>query len=175
MRKRIAISGASEEALALIPLLNANPDVEIAALAENMLETIYQASGSGIGLAAPQVGRNLRLIVIDINHRLEEPVDCEPIILINPEIVENEGEVTYEEGCLSLPGYTVDITRFKKVKVCGLDLKENKVEIENDELLSIVLQHEIDHLDGSLIIDRVSPLKRELYRRKLKKAMKEQE
>ena len=148
-------------------------DDEIVNLAENMLETMYQAPGTGVGLAAPQVGRSQRLIVIDINRGAEEPDDSRPIILVNPEIVESEGEITYDEGCLSVPGYTVDITRSDKIKVCGLDLKENLVEIEADELLSIVLQHEIDHLDGNLIIDLVSPLKRELYRRKLKKAQKE--
>lgn len=148
-------------------------DDEIVNLAENMLETMYQAPGTGVGLAAPQVGRNQRLIVIDLNRKAEEPNDPKPIILINPEIVESEGEITYDEGCLSVPGYTVDITRSEKIKVCGLDLQGNSVEIEADELLAIILQHEIDHLDGNLIIDHVSPLKRELYRRKLKKAQKE--
>ncbi len=148
-------------------------DDEVVNLAENMLETMYQAPGTGVGLAAPQVGRNQRLIVIDINRRAEEPGDSKPIILVNPEIVESEGEITYDEGCLSVPGYTVDITRSEKIKVCGLDLQGNSVEIEADELLAIILQHEIDHLDGNLIIDHVSSLKRELYRRKLKKAQQE--
>lgn len=148
-------------------------DDEIVNLAENMLETMYQAPGTGVGLAAPQVGRNQRLIVIDINRRAEEPGDSKPIILVNPEIVESEGEIIYDEGCLSVPGYTVDITRSEKIKVCGLDLQGNSVEIEADELLAIILQHEIDHLDGNLIIDHVSSLKRELYRRKLKKAQQE--
>ncbi len=148
-------------------------DDEVVNLAENMLETMYQAPGTGVGLAAPQVGRNQRLIVIDINRRAEEPGDSKPIILVNPEIVESEGEITYDEGCLSVPGYTVDITRSEKIKVCGLDMQGNSVEIEADELLAIILQHEIDHLDGNLIIDHVSSLKRELYRRKLKKAQQE--
>jgi len=148
-------------------------DDEIVNLAENMLETMYQAPGTGVGLAAPQVGRNQRLIVIDINRRAEEPGDSKPIILVNPEIVESEGEIIYDEGCLSVPGYTVDITRSEKIKVCGLDLQGNSVEIKADELLAIILQHEIDHLDGNLIIDHVSSLKRELYRRKLKKAQQE--
>jgi peptide deformylase len=148
-------------------------DEEVVNLAENMLETMYQAPGTGVGLAAPQVGRNQRLIVIDINRRAEEPGDSKPIILVNPEIVESEGEITYDEGCLSVPGYTIDITRSEKIKVCGLDLEGNLVEIEADKLLAIILQHEIDHLDGNLIIDHVSSLKRELYRRKLKKAQQE--
>lgn len=148
-------------------------DDEVVNLAENMLETMYQAPGTGVGLAAPQVGRNQRLIVIDINRRAEEPGDSKPIILVNPEIVESEGEITYDEGCLSVPGYTIDITRSEKIKVCGLDLEGNLVEIEADKLLAIILQHEIDHLDGNLIIDHVSSLKRELYRRKLKKAQQE--
>ncbi|MBW2622002.1 MAG: peptide deformylase [Deltaproteobacteria bacterium] len=148
-------------------------DDEIMKLAENMLEAMYQAPGRGVGLAAPQVGWNLRLIVVDLNHKDEEAVDSEPIILVNPEIVESEGEVIFEESCLSVPGYTVDIPRAEKVIVCGLDLRENPVEVETGDLLAIVLQHEIDHLDGNLIIDHVSPLKRELYRRKQKKAQKE--
>ena len=148
-------------------------DEEVVNLAENMLETMYQAPGTGVGLAAPQVGRNQRLIVIDINRRAEEPGDSKPIILVNPEIVESEGEITYDEGCLSVPDYTIDITRSEKIKVCGQDLEGNLVEIEADKLLAIILQHEIDHLDGNLIIDHVSSLKRELYRRKLKKAQQE--
>jgi len=100
-------------------------DDEIVNLAENMLETMYQAPGSGVGLAAPQVGRNQRLIIIDINRRAEEPGDSKPIILVNPEIVESEGEITYDEGCLSVPGYTFYITRSEKIIVCGLDLQGN--------------------------------------------------
>ncbi len=148
-------------------------DEEVVNLAENMLETMYQAPGTGVGLAAPQVGRNQRLIVIDINRRAEEPGDSKPIILVNPEIVESEGEITYDEGCPSVPAYTIDITSSEKIKVCGLDPEGNLVEIEADKLLAIILQHEIDHLDGNLIIDHVSSLKRELYRRKLKKAQQE--
>ncbi len=145
-------------------------DDQLVTLAHDMLETMYNAPG--VGLAAPQVGHGKRLIVLDVSHKEGER---DPHILINPEIVESDGAVTFEEGCLSLPGYLTDVKRAEKVLVRGLDLNENPVEIEADELLAIALQHEIDHLNGVLIIDRASPLKRELYRRKVRKALKQKQ
>ena len=145
-------------------------DDHIVTLARNMLETMYAAPG--VGLAATQVGEGKRLIVVDVNHKQGE---ANPIILVNPEIIASEGEMIYEEGCLSLPGYLTDVKRAEWIRVCGLDLKENPVEIEAEDVLAIALQHEIDHLDGILIIDRISPLKRELYRRKVRKALKEKQ
>lgn len=145
-------------------------DESIKQLADDMLETLYESPG-GVGLAAPQVGESVRLIVIDVSHRLEE--EDAPVVLINPEIVESEGEVIWEEGCLSFPGYTADIKRAEKVKVTALDLAGEQVEYDVDDFMAIVFQHEIDHLSGTLILDHVSPLKREIYRRKLKKAAKE--
>jgi len=142
----------------------------IVSLAQDMLQTMYQAPG--VGLAAPQVGEGKRLIVLDVNHKQGEQ---NPIVLVNPEIVDSDGEVVYEEGCLSLPGYLTDVKRAASVHVRALDLKEKPVEIEADNLLAIALQHEIDHLNGVLIIDRISPLKRELYRRKVRKALKEKQ
>ena len=145
-------------------------DDELVALAQDMLTTMYQAPG--VGLAAPQVGQGLSLIVIDTDRNLEEP---KPVILFNPEIVASEGEIIYEEGCLSVPDYTVEIKRASWIKVRALDLNEKPIEFEAENYRAVVFQHEIDHLNGTLIIDRVSPLKRELYRRKLQKAHKENE
>ncbi len=137
-------------------------------LIDDMLETMYDAPG--IGLAAPQVGESIRLIVVDVSAREEEhPL----IVLINPEIVYTEGKVDSEEGCLSVPGYVSTIRRANRVLVRGLDREGKPVEIEATGLLGRALQHEIDHLDGILFIDRMSPIKREFFRkrylRKLKK------
>lgn len=135
-------------------------------LAEDMLDTMYAAPG--IGLAANQVGSLLRLIVADLN-----PLDeskRHPLILANPEIIEAEGESLAEEGCLSIPGFTSNVKRYRWVKVSALDLKGSPLEIEAEDLLARVLQHEIDHLDGVLFIDRLSRIKRDLFRKKILKA-----
>ncbi len=141
-------------------------DDETRRLMEDMLETMYDAPG--VGLAAPQVGVNKRIIVIDI--RSEE--DNEIIMLANPVIVESDGKFTYEEGCLSLPEFTVEVERKKEVTVKGLDVEGKEVVIDAEDFLAIVLQHEIDHLDGILLVDKVSRLKRDMYRRKVKKGLK---
>lgn len=132
-------------------------------LIDDMIETMYHANG--IGLAAPQVGVSKRLIVVDTSPRQENQ---SLIVLINPEIINSEGEILSEEGCLSLPGLIIRLKRKEKVIVRGLDRKGKTVAIEATGLLAKALQHEIDHLDGLLIIDRISPLKRELLRKKLK-------
>jgi peptide deformylase len=134
---------------------------------EDMVETMYAAPG--IGLAAPQVGLPQRIIVLDINYK--EP-GKNLIKLINPEILHAEGEVAWEEGCLSVTNFTADVKRAERVELRGLDEKEKEVRIEAEGLLSVALQHEIDHLDGKLFIDRISRLKRELYTRRLKKALR---
>jgi peptide deformylase len=134
---------------------------------EDMVETMYAAPG--IGLAAPQVGLPQRIIVLDINYK--EP-GKNLIKLINPEIFHAEGEVTWEEGCLSVMDFTAEIKRAERVEVRGLDEKEQEIRIEAEGLLSVALQHEIDHLDGKLFIDRISRLKRDLYTRRLKKALR---
>jgi peptide deformylase len=136
-------------------------------LIDNMLETMYKSNG--IGLAAPQVGVAKRLIVIDTSIREENQ---SLIVLINPEIVSSNGEILSEEGCLSLPGFITRLKRKEKVFVKGLDRKGNSIEIEAEGLLGRALQHEIDHLEGILLIDRISPLKRELFRRKYSKQKK---
>lgn len=142
-------------------------DAGIAALAEKMLATMYKAPG--IGLAAPQVGELLRLVVIDV--RPEDKPD--PIVLVNPEIVAASQELaSREEGCLSLPNQFADVTRPARVKVRWTDLAGARKEVEADGLLSACLQHEIDHLNGVLFVDHISALKRNMLLRKLAKELK---
>jgi peptide deformylase len=142
-------------------------DEDLRRLATDMLETMYAAPG--IGLAAPQVGENIRLLVIDITSGRE---DGHKLILVNPEVVEAEGRQREEEGCLSLPGVTAVVERPSKILVKGQDLDGNPVEIEGEELTARVLCHEIDHLDGVLYLDRISPLKRDLLKRKIRKLIR---
>jgi peptide deformylase len=133
-------------------------------LAEDMAETMYAAPG--VGLAAPQVGVSERLIVLDVRNK-EGATGL--ITLINPEIIEAEGRVVEEEGCLSLPGITENVARAERVLVRGHDLEEREREIEAEGLLAVALQHEIDHLEGILFIDRLSRLKRGIIQRKIRK------
>ncbi len=144
-----------------------NIDGNIQRLIDDMLETMYAAPG--IGLAAPQVGVLKRLIVIDISHREEEKVPL--IVLINPEIMDTSGEVDSEEGCLSLPGYVTNVMRSEKIAVRGLNRKGKQTEIECEGLLCRALQHEIDHLNGTLLIDRISSIKREFFKKRFQKAL----
>ncbi len=137
---------------------------EIASLAQDMLETMYDAPG--IGLAAPQVGKPIRLIVFDIWHPEDEP---NPHVLINPVITAKEGLDVMEEGCLSVPGVRAEVKRSYRVEVKGYDLNEKEVVLEAEGLLARVLQHEIDHLDGVLFIDRLSRVKRELIKKRLRR------
>lgn len=135
-------------------------------LINDMIETMYAAKG--LGLAANQVGVSKRLCVIDVSVREEKsPL----IVLINPLIVEKEGMVEAEEGCLSIPGYMTNIKRAERVHVRGLNREGKTVEIDGTGLLARALQHEIDHLDGLLIIDRMSPIKREFFKRRYKKIL----
>ncbi len=135
-------------------------------LIDDMVETMY--ASAGIGLAAPQVGVKKRLIVVDVGVA-EEPL----IVLINPEIVLAEGLIESEEGCLSVPQYIAHLKRAERVIVRGLDRDGRTVEIDADGLLARALQHEIDHLDGVLIIDRISAIKREFFNKRYLKALKE--
>jgi len=143
-------------------------DSKIEDLAANMVETMYAAPG--VGLAANQVGQPFNLIVFDVS-----PPDEERALhtLINPEIVSREGEEIFEEGCLSLPGFKVDLERAAVVVVRGYDLDEKPVEIEAEGLMARALQHEIDHLNGKLFPDRLSRLKKNLIYRKVRKAIKQ--
>jgi peptide deformylase len=133
-------------------------------LLDDMIATMYAAPG--IGLAAPQVGVPLRVIVIDLSVG-EDP--SRVIRLVNPEFVEREGEQKHEEGCLSVPGYSGSPTRPDRVVVRGLDPEGRERVYTATELLARAFCHEIDHLDGLLFVDRLSPLKRDLMRRKLRK------
>lgn len=139
----------------------------VRALAEQMLATMYAAPG--IGLAAPQVGEMLRLVVID----LQKDEARDPVVLVNPEVVaESHETATREEGCLSLPGQYAEVTRPARVKVRYHDLTGAKREVEGEGLLSACLQHEIDHLNGVLFVDYLSALKRNMLLRKLAKELK---
>jgi peptide deformylase len=139
-------------------------DEGIKSLAQDMLETMYAAPG--IGLAAPQIGVNSRLIVIDLSGGEEVG---HKIVFVNPEITEQEGSEKGEEGCLSVPGFTAVVERPSKVQVVGQDIEGNHQEVNAEGLLARALCHEIDHLDGILYLDRISVLKRDLIRRKIRK------
>ena len=142
---------------------------DIRDLIRDMRETMY--SSRGIGLAAPQVGVNQKVIVVDVT--IYQP-EQKPFALINPEIVSGEGEVESTEGCLSVPDVLETVKRKEKVTVRGLNEEGEQVEIEATGMLAICLQHEIDHLNGMTIVERLSPIKRELVRKKLKKAARNQ-
>ncbi len=144
-------------------------DAEFRKLAADMAETMYAAPG--IGLAAPQVGVSKRLAVIDCAPSGEPP---ELFTLINPEIIEREGESCEEEGCLSVPAYYAKVDRSARVRVRYLNLDGETVESDADGLLAICIQHELDHLDGMLFVDRLSPLKKGIFRKKYKKMMEQQ-
>ncbi len=145
-------------------------DEEVRKLIDDMRETMYGARG--VGLAACQVGVSRRVIVLDVS-----PMDPQHtfLALINPEIISEEGEVDHEEGCLSVPDYLEKVKRKEKVCVSGLSPEGMEVEIKGDGILAMALQHEIDHINGILILDRVSRLKREIYRNKLKKEKRKEE
>lgn len=145
-------------------------------LCKDMLYTMYQAPG--IGLAAPQIGLSKRIFVIDVDYSREETEegsgeytlgDFNPRIFINPIIKEKVGEITYQEGCLSLPGIYEDVKRFENIIVSYQDTQGNTHELEADELLSICIQHENDHLDGIVFIERLSMLKRNFFKKKFLK------
>lgn len=136
-------------------------------LVNDMLDTMYAAPG--VGLAAPQVGVSQRVVVLDTDH--ENP-GKQVYKLINPVITHAEGEVIWEEGCLSVVEFTADVKRAAQVQVKAFDEHGQDIAIEADGLLAVALQHEIDHLDGKLFIDRISRLKRELYTRKRIKSMR---
>jgi len=132
-----------------------------------MLDTMYAAPG--VGLAAPQVGALERIIVMDVDH--ENP-HKQIYKLINPVVTRAEGEIIWEEGCLSVVDFTAEVKRAAQVEVLALDENEKEFKIEAEGLLAVALQHEIDHLDGKLFIDRISRLKRDLYSRRRKKMLK---
>jgi len=132
---------------------------EVISLVDNMAETMY--AYKGVGLAAPQIGVTQNVIVLDIGQGL--------VSLINPEISASEGTKANEEGCLCLPDLSVTVERSERIQIKGIDRKGNPVTIEADGLLARALQHEIDHLHGTLIIDKLSKLKRDLIIKRLRK------
>jgi peptide deformylase len=140
---------------------------ELEKIAKNMIETMY--SSPGIGLAAPQIRLNIRLATIDLSVG-EEPNKL--IIICNPEILETEGEQKSDEGCLSVPDFSDTVTRPMRMVVRGQDLHGEEINFDAEGLLARCISHEIDHLNGILFIDRLSPLKRSLIRNKIKKLSK---
>lgn len=145
-------------------------DAELKQLADDMVETMYDAPG--VGLAAPQVGELKRLIILDCSAK-DEPDDL--IVAVNPEIVSGEGESLEEEGCLSVPGFWASVKRYSKATMRYQDVEGNTHEREGEGLLAVCMQHEIDHLNGILFVDRLSPLKRSMFKKKYMKMLKEQE
>jgi peptide deformylase len=142
---------------------------EIQKLIDDMAETMYAAPG--VGLAATQIGEPLQLFIVDIASE-DEPSELR--VFINPEILEREGEITWQEGCLSFPGVQEDIDRAAKVRVRALDRDGKPFELEAEGLLAVAIQHEYDHLQGVLMIDKMGPLKKRLTHRKMVKRAEEQ-
>ena len=138
---------------------------EFQRLVDDMFETMYAAPG--IGLAATQVDAHHRFMVIDVSEGKDQP-----LVFVNPDIQARDGQQVYQEGCLSIPGIFADVTRADTVTVRYLDREGRERELTTDGLLAVCIQHEIDHLDGKLFIDYLSPLKREMVRKKLAKQRK---
>lgn len=142
-------------------------DQAIKTLIDDMIETMYEAKG--VGLAATQIDVHQRVIVIDVSEEKDAP-----LCLINPEIIEKEGVEESEEGCLSVPGFFENVKRADHVKIRAQDKKGESFELEAGELLSVCIQHEMDHLEGKLFVDYLSPLKRRRIKAKLDKIHKQQ-
>ncbi|CDM65118.1 peptide deformylase [Pyrinomonas methylaliphatogenes] len=142
-------------------------DAELKRLVEDMFETMYAASG--VGLAAPQVGVSKRLFVMDCSGG-KDPAQRH--VMINPQIIATEGEQTGEEGCLSFPGIYLPVTRAMRAVIRAQDLEGREFELDTQELAARCVLHETDHCDGILFIERVSPLKREMVKRRIKKLIK---
>jgi peptide deformylase len=137
-------------------------DAALNKLAADMLETMYEAPG--IGLAATQVNVHRQILVLDVSEEKNQPM-----VIVNPKIVASEGSQTYQEGCLSVPGIFADVDRADRIRVEAQDVEGKPLQIEADGLLAVCIQHEMDHLVGKLFVDYLSPLKRELVRKKLEK------
>lgn len=140
-------------------------DAEVQLLVKDMFETMYDAPG--IGLASIQVNVPKRVIVVDVSEEHDQP-----LCLINPEIIARDGEETMDEGCLSVPGFYETVQRAETIRVKALNEKGESFEMDADGLLAVCIQHEIDHLDGKLFVDYISPLKRNRIRKKLEKDSK---
>ena len=144
-------------------------DKKIADLVKDMVDTMY--ANDGLGLAAPQIGESLRIIVLDVS---QVEINSSLLKLINPQIVDSKGNIIWEEGCLSLPGINEEIERKEYVKVRAYNPDGEQIEIEGEGLFAVALQHEIDHLDGILLVDYLSSIKRQIIKRKLKKFKEKQ-
>ncbi|MGY0504786.1 peptide deformylase [Luteimonas sp. e5] len=138
---------------------------EFQTLLDDMFETMYEAPG--IGLAASQVDVHQRFMVIDVSEEQDQP-----LVFINPEILQRAGEQVYQEGCLSVPGIFADVTRADSITVRAHDRSGAPFEMQADGLLAVCIQHEMDHLEGKLFVDYLSPLKREMVKKKLAKQRK---
>ncbi|VAW96183.1 Peptide deformylase [hydrothermal vent metagenome] len=141
---------------------------EVCSLVNNMFETMYAAPG--IGLAATQVDIHLRIIVIDITEEKDQP-----LCLINPEITERDGIQSYEEGCLSIPGFYENVERASTITVKAINKEGKTFQLSTDGLLAVCIQHEMDHLQGKLFVDYISEMKRSRIKKKLLKLQKNQE
>jgi peptide deformylase len=141
-------------------------------LARDMIDVMYDEPG--IGLAAPQVGASIRMFVIDTEWS-DDDVGKNPAVVLNPEISDREGKITWEEGCLSVPDFTANVDRDAQITLRGSDLDGNPIEETVEGLRAVCIQHEVDHLDGILFIDRISRLKRSLYVKKRKKQLIEEQ
>lgn len=173
--KMTEISFSINARMALLPILEfpderlrrkAKPvesvTAELHQLIDDMLETMYAAPG--IGLAATQVNEPLRVIVMDLSEQKNDP-----LVLINPELIKGSGQEESEEGCLSVPGFFEKVTRAERITIKALDREGNTLRLDADGLLAVCIQHEMDHLEGKLFVDYLSPLKRQLARRRVKK------
>ncbi len=135
-------------------------------LLDDMFQTMYEAPG--IGLAASQVDVHRRFMVIDVSEEKDQP-----LVFVNPQILARSGEQVYQEGCLSVPGIFADVTRSNAITVTALDRHGASFELQAEGLLAVCVQHEMDHLEGKLFVDYLSPLKREMVRKKLAKQRKQ--
>lgn len=140
-------------------------DASVTKVVDDMLETMYDANG--IGLAGTQVNYHYRVLVLDLSEERDQPM-----VFINPQITPIEGEQEYDEGCLSVPGFYETVSRYEKIKVNALDRNGKAFEIEAEGLLSVCIQHEVDHLDGKLFVDYLSNLKRNRIKQKMQKQLK---
>lgn len=147
-------------------------DDELSQLITDMVETMFDAPGAG--LAANQVGVSKRVVVINTSEK-EKDADRQSIALINPEIIYGEGSQVDVEGCLSVIEYSTNVKRFQKIVVQAQDVKGQEIKFEAEDFFARVIQHECDHLEGKLFIDRISSLKRNLYKKKLKKILAEEQ
>jgi peptide deformylase len=148
-------------------------DSSLDLLIKDMVETMRAAPG--VGLAANQVGVPLQLAVIDLSAREDEAQRHPLLVIINPEVLAMEGSVIEEEGCLSIPDYSEKVKRAARIRVRALDRTGKQFELETEGLMAKALQHEIDHLNGLLFVDRLSPLKKSFFKRRFKKAPAEKE